>query len=92
MAPAGSLRRLEYRSERFGEEREIWIYTPPGYDPSAERRYPVLYLQDGQQLFVPGPFGDWLVDETLDSLHDSGRFPGVMVVGMDNSARRCRIV
>ena len=70
-----------------GRPRTIRVYLPAGYDAGVTR-FPVLYLQDGQQLFVPGPFGDWLVDETLDALHDSGRFPGVIVVGIDNSSHR----
>ena len=73
--------------ELGGRPRVIRVYLPAGYDGSDER-YPVLYLQDGQQLFAPGPFGDWLVDETLDSLHARGGFRGVMVVGIDNSAHR----
>ena len=73
--------------ELGGRTRTIRVYLPAGYDGSDER-YPVLYLQDGQQLFEPGPFGDWLVDETLDSLPARGGFRGVIVVGIDNSAHR----
>src|SRR4051812_45634692 len=51
--------------------RTIRVYLPPGY-VDAGRRYPVLYLQDAQQLFSPGWFGDWRVDETLDRLVTSG--------------------
>lgn len=46
-APAGELQRLEYRSARFSETREVWVYTPPGYDERGTRRYPVLYLLHG---------------------------------------------
>lgn len=67
--------------------RTIRVYLPAGYDASSTF-YPVLYLQDGQQLFEPGPFGDWLVDETLDRLIDSGRLPPLIVVGVDNSEYR----
>jgi predicted alpha/beta superfamily hydrolase len=74
-------------SELGGRARTIRVYLPAGYDGSDER-YPVLYLQDAQQLFAPGPFGDWLVDETLDSLHAREGFRGVIVVGIDNSAHR----
>lgn len=73
--------------ELGGRARTVRIYLPAGYDASG-MRYPVLYLQDGQQLFAPGPFGDWLVDETLDSLHARGWRPGVIVVGIDNSDHR----
>jgi predicted alpha/beta superfamily hydrolase len=70
-----------------GRERTIRIYLPAGYDGGA-RRYPVLYLQDGQQLFSPGPYGDWLVDETMDRLVAEGKTRGIIVVGIDNGERR----
>lgn len=73
--------------ELDGRRRLVRVYLPPGYDDGVGS-YPVLYLQDGQQLFEPGPFGDWLVDETLDRLVASGRFGGVIVVGIDNGERR----
>ena len=68
--------------------RTIRVYTPPGYDAHPRERYAVLYLQDGQNLFTPGWFGDWLVDETLDTLAWDGRLRGLIVVGVDNTARR----
>lgn len=67
--------------------RTIRVYLPSGYG-STSRSYPVLYLQDGQQLLSRGPYGDWLVDETLDSLVAGARFGGVVVVGIDNSEHR----
>lgn len=68
-------------------QRTIRVYLPKGYE-STSRSYPVLYLQDGQQLFARGAFGDWQVDETLDSLADAGRFPGIIVVGIESSEQR----
>jgi metallo-beta-lactamase class B len=64
--------------------RRIWLYLPPGYAAST-RRYPVLYMHDGQNLFDAATSfaGEWGVDETLDSLHALGD-PGVIVVGIDN--------
>lgn len=69
--------------ELGGRERAVRVYLPPGYD-GGDARYPVLYLQDAQNLFTPGWFGDWLVDETIDRLvaHDSLR--PLIVVGVDN--------
>ena len=43
--PHGALHRHRFRSQVFGEPREVWVYTPPGYDPS--RAYPVLCLLHG---------------------------------------------
>ena len=70
-----------------GRARTIRVYLPKGYTGS-DRRYPVLYMQDGQQLFSPGPYGDWRVDEVLDSLSDARLLDGLIVVGVDNGPRR----
>ena len=35
------------------DKRDLIVYVPPGYDQHPERTYPVLYLQDGQNLFDP---------------------------------------
>jgi predicted alpha/beta superfamily hydrolase len=70
-----------------GRARTVRVYLPPGYD-GGSHRFPVLYLQDGQNLFVPGLFGDWQVDETIDRMVREGRSRGLIVVGVDNSANR----
>lgn len=45
--PHGVVHRHHYRSSIIGDERDVWIYTPPGYDAAAADRYPVLYLLHG---------------------------------------------
>jgi len=45
--PHGTIHRHFYKSEIVGDERDFFVYTPPGYDPKANRRYPVLYLLHG---------------------------------------------
>lgn len=62
--------------------RRISIYRPIGYDGTDER-YPVIYMQDGQNLFdEENAFGrEWCVDETLDA--EQGK---VIIVGIDNGA------
>jgi len=64
--------------------RRIWLYLPPDYQ-STSKRYPVLYMHDGQNLFDAATSfsGEWQVDETLNSLHASGNY-GAIVVGIDN--------
>lgn len=64
--------------------RRIWIYLPPGYN-NSKRHYPVMYLQDGQNVFdsYTSAFGEWGVDECLDSLIEKGR-PGCIVVAIDH--------
>lgn len=44
---AGTIQRIEYASESFGETRGVEVYLPPGYDGSGARRYPVVYLLHG---------------------------------------------
>jgi predicted alpha/beta superfamily hydrolase len=73
--------------ELGNRQRMVRVYLPKHYD-AVSRAFPVLYLQDAQQLFSPGPFGDWLIDETLDRLSDEDPAHGLIVVGIDNSDRR----
>lgn len=52
--------------------RRVWIYLPTSYfDKSTKKKkYPVLYMHDGQNLFDDyyAPYGEWDIDEILDSL------------------------
>ena len=73
---------------QLGRNRRISIYLPAGYEKSS-RRYPVLYLQDGQNIFdeFTAGFGEWGVDECLDSLIGKGKKPCI-VVAIDNGPKR----
>ncbi len=64
--------------------RRIWLYVPAGYD-SSKKRYPVIYMQDGQNLFddATSYAGEWGIDEYLDSGFSSGE-KEIIVVGIDN--------
>lgn len=75
-----------FPAPELGGSRRLWVYLPPGY-ATGERRYPVLYMQDGQNLFdVSTSFaGEWEVDESLDALVREGRLEGLIVVGIDNA-------
>jgi alpha-glucosidase len=66
--------------------RRIWVYLPPDYGLS-DKKYPVLYMHDGQNLFdnYYAYSGEWGVDESLDSLHAQLGF-GLIVVGIDNGS------
>jgi alpha-glucosidase len=65
-------------------QRTIRVYLPPGY-AASKRRYPVLYMHDGQNLFDDATsfLGEWGVDETLDELSKT-RDIKLIVVGIDN--------
>jgi len=45
--PHGVIHRHHYRSTIIGDERDLLVYTPPGYNPAARKNYPVLYLLHG---------------------------------------------
>lgn len=64
--------------------RKVWIYLPPDYFTTT-KTYPVLYMQDGQNLFdnATSFAGEWQIDETLNLLHAQGDY-GAIVVGIDN--------
>ena len=65
-------------------KRQLRIYLPPGY-ATSNKRYPVLYMHDGQNLFdnATAYAGEWKVDETLDALAREGKLE-MIVVGIDN--------
>jgi predicted alpha/beta superfamily hydrolase len=65
-------------------ERTLRIYLPPGYEKS-NRRYPVLYMHDGQNLFdaTTSYSGEWGVDETLNELAKTKGLE-LIVVGIDH--------
>ena len=68
-------------------ERTIRLYLPPGYDAST-KRYPVLYMHDGQNLFddATSYVGEWGVDEALDALAAEGL--ELIVVGIDHGGEK----
>lgn len=74
------------------QPRNVTIWLPSGYDTSRQR-YPVIYMHDGQNVFVPGrAYGgeEWGVDEALSRLIISGRTRGAIVVGVWNTNLRGR--
>lgn len=70
-------------------QRTIRVLLPRGYDQNPDRRYPVIYAQDGQNVFSPGgAFGSWDLDLTLTNLIRRGEVPEAILVGIDNSNQR----
>jgi enterochelin esterase-like enzyme len=91
-APSGQLRKFEkYRSRFLPRTRDLIVYLPPGYEANEHSRYPVLYLQDGQNLFdgstsfIPGM--DWHVKDTADHLIDQGAIRPLIIVGIYNTGK-----
>ena len=71
--------------------RDIIVWLPPSYDSLPQKHYPVLYMQDGQNLFDPSTssFGvDWQIDEIADSLIKVHAMQELIIVGIYNSKNR----
>ena len=71
--------------------RNVDVWLPPGYGTDPDKRYPVLYMHDGQNLFDPATsYGnvDWAVDETMTRLIAAGEIREAIVVGVWNTPQR----
>lgn len=68
--------------------RRIWLYLPPDYQSQPQKRYPVIYMHDGQNLFdnLTAFAGEWQVDESMSQLHAEGDH-GAIIVGIDNGGQ-----
>jgi predicted alpha/beta superfamily hydrolase len=90
---SGDLRLHSLDSRIFGNTRAIRVLVPEDYDApdNAARRYPVLYLLDGQNLFdaclSDVSHREWAVDETVYRLVREGRIPPMIVVGVDHAGK-----
>ncbi len=80
-----------FHSNILNNDRDILVYLPPGYDAAKNRRYAVLYLHDGQNLFdgatsfIAGQ--EWQVDETAQRLIAAGKIEPLMIVGINNAGK-----
>jgi predicted alpha/beta superfamily hydrolase len=88
----GDLRIHPFHSRIYRNDRFLRVWLPPGYDDAqnAARQYPVLYLNDGQNLFEPATsFNgvEWQVDETADRLIHERIIPPLIIVGIDNAGK-----
>src|SRR5579862_3911205 len=86
----GDLRLHEFSSKIFRNTRLLRVWVPPRYEAeeNRQRHYPVLYLNDGQNLFDPATSYTgvkWAVDETADRLIRQEEIPPLIVVGIDNA-------
>jgi predicted alpha/beta superfamily hydrolase len=71
--------------------RNVDVWLPPGYGQDPDKRYPVLYMHDGQNLFDPATSSggvDWAVDEAMTRLIEQGEVRASIVVGVWNSPKR----
>lgn len=74
---------------QLGRKSKIWICLPPDYKRSEEKRYPVIYMQDGQNLFDDRIAfkGEWGVDECMRDFYEKG-IQNAIIIGIENSSKR----
>lgn len=73
-------------------ERDVTVYLPPGYDKETRRAYPLLILQDGQNLFDPETSfirgRTWRVAETANVAIEAGEVEPLVIAGVANGGER----
>jgi len=95
-APGSQMKKGAIESHRdfpsqFIAPRNVDVYLPPGYAENTDKKYPVLYMHDGQNLFSPGSaFGgaEWQVDEVVERLLKADSIRPAIVLGIWNTPRR----
>jgi predicted alpha/beta superfamily hydrolase len=79
----------DFHSEILPDDRAVQVYLPPQYVEEKDRRFPVFYLHDGQNLFdgqtsyIPGR--TWNAHMTADRLNLEGQIEPVILVGIANT-------
>jgi predicted alpha/beta superfamily hydrolase len=83
-SPQVSVLSSSFYMPQLNKSRKIWLYLPKDYN-STTKRYPVLYMHDGQNLFDKKTsfLDEWRVDESMDSLFLAGDY-GCIIVGIEN--------
>lgn len=81
-------------SRSLGVNRTFRVYIPQSYEKEPNRRYPVLYLHDGQNVFssagtnIAFGWGSWELDKTVGELCRARKMQEVILVAVDNSVAR----
>jgi len=78
---------------KYVDSRNIDIWLPPSYETSPNKKYPVLYMHDGQVLFKKGrgfSGEEWEVDEMMTKLIAENKIKETIVVGIWNTSKRFR--
>lgn len=88
----GTVQVLQLETKALPGPRTLRVYLPPGYQQDLSRRYPVLYLNDGQNVFSGLssflPNGEWRADEAAQALIEAGLIEPIIIVGIDNAGAR----
>ncbi|OWU64753.1 MAG: esterase [Armatimonadetes bacterium Cent15-Ar3] len=85
----GNIEKLAgFESKVLQNRRNITVYLPPQYRTESERRFPVLYMHDGQNIidgstsYIPNQ--EWRADEAAEALIGAGLIEPIIIVGIDN--------
>jgi predicted alpha/beta superfamily hydrolase len=73
-----------------GEFRRYRVLLPRGYDQHTTKRYPVIYMHDGQNVFESGSFGSWNAHIAADAQVRAATMRECIIVGVDNTSNRFR--
>ncbi len=87
----GDVRTHPALHSRYVRDRQALVWLPPGYDAAVGRRYPVVYLHDGQNVFDAATsfIGvEWGADETADRLVRADSIPPCILVAVANTPDR----
>ncbi|HEY1470232.1 MAG TPA: alpha/beta hydrolase-fold protein [Candidatus Acidoferrum sp.] len=86
------IKHQQFPSRFLRNQRDLIVYLPPGYQEQGQRRFPVLFLHDGQNLFdgatsfIPGM--DWHVGQTADYCIQAGLVEPLIIVGIYNAGKQ----
>lgn len=73
----------DFYSKTLNNYRNIFVYLPLSYDTDLQKRYPVLYMHDGQHVFFEDQKGEsWEVHTTVDNLVSQGKMREIIVVAI----------
>lgn len=87
----GTIERLGKVASAHVSARDVQVWLPPGYERDTTRRYPVLYLHDGQNVFDAQAAGaEWQVDEAAQQGVASGRLRPFIIVAVSSNETRTR--
>lgn len=90
--PVGTLEKEhEFHSPQLGNRRTLIIALPPSYAENPLKRYPVLYMHDGQNAFEDSTSFtgvSWGADRTSHSLVAQGLMEEIIIVGVSNTGQR----
>ncbi|HLP00070.1 MAG TPA: alpha/beta hydrolase-fold protein, partial [Fimbriimonas sp.] len=86
---AGTIETLaQFESKHLGNKRNIRVYLPPQYATEPNRKFPVLYMHDGQNVFDGAtsfiPNQEWRADEAAEMLIKSNFVEPLIIIAIDN--------